>query len=110
MSGDPAAAEAILNSEQVKMIQKLTATLHEIDSQALNPQNAYMFYPSIQKATTPDFVQHERPNITVHYDKMFEFNGDFNNSEQLLNQMQKVAKGTTTKILDEINRDFKYRR
>lgn len=37
---------------------------------------------------------------------MFEFNGDFNNSEQLLRQMQKVAKGTTVKILDDINRDF----
>ena len=72
--------------------------------------NSHMIRPGVQSTLIPEYVRNDRMNINLHYDKMFEFNGDFNNSEQLLNQMQRVAKGTTTKMLDEINRDFKYRR
>lgn len=61
------------------------------------------------KNNIPDVVQKQQPNVTLHYDKMFEFNGDFNNSEQLLGQMQKVANKVTKGILDDINRDFRLR-
>ena len=54
-------------------------------------------------------MNESRGNVTLHYDKMFEFNGDFNNSEQLLNQMKNVASKATTKILNDINRDYKAR-
>lgn len=57
----------------------------------------------------PDVVLRQQSNVTLHYDKMFEFNGDFNNSEQLLGQMQNVAKKITTGMLDDINRDFRRR-
>lgn len=57
----------------------------------------------------PEIMRNEKPNVTLHYDKMFEFNGDFNSSEQLLNQMKNVASKVTTKVLNDINRDYKVR-
>ena len=87
----------------MKKINKLSEVMAKIDSNLLNPS---YIRPGIQP-TIPEYVKTERPNITLHYDRMFEFNGDFNNSEQLLGQMKKVATRATTKILDEINRDFR---
>lgn len=95
--------EGIINAEEMKKINKLSEAMAKIDSNLLNPS---YIRPGIQP-TIPEYVRTERPNITLHYDRMFEFNGDFNNSEQLLGQMKKVATSTTTKILDEINRDFR---
>lgn len=95
--------EGIINAEEMKKINKLSEVMAKIDSNLLNPS---YIRPGIQP-TIPEYVKTERPNITLHYDRMFEFNGDFNNSEQLLGQMKKVATSATTKILDEINRDFR---
>lgn len=101
-------AENIIGAEQMEKYKKLSNALAKIDGNMLNPNaNLYTSRPGVQSTLIPEFVRNDRPNIHVHYDKMFEFNGDFNNSEQLLNQMQKVAKGTTTKILNDINRDFR---
>lgn len=106
-------ADGILSDEDMKQIKNLRNALARIDKDMFNPNfdaNSHMIRPGVQSTLIPEYVRNDRMNINLHYDKMFEFNGDFNNSEQLLNQMQRVAKGTTTKMLDEINRDFKYRR
>lgn len=95
--------EGIINAEEMKKINKLSEAMAKIDSNLLNPS---YIRPGIQP-TIPEYIRTERPNVTLHYDRMFEFNGDFNNSEQLLGQMKKVATSATTKILDEINRDFR---
>lgn len=44
-------------------------------------------------------------DITINYHNTF--NGDFNNTEQLMDKMKSVAKSTTTGILKDINRDFR---
>ena len=95
--------EGIINAEEMKKINKLSEAMAKIDSNLLNPS---YIRPGIQPMI-PEYIRTERPNVTLHYDRMFEFNGDFNNSEQLLGQMKKVATSATTKILDEINRDFR---
>lgn len=95
--------EGIISAEEMKKMSKLSEALAKIDSDLLSPS---YIRPGIQP-TIPEYVRTERPNITLHYDRMFEFNGDFNNSEQLLRQMERVATNSTTKILDEINRDFR---
>lgn len=101
-------AEDIIGAEQMEQFKKLSNALSKINKDLLNPNpNSYTFRTGVQSTLIPEYVRNDRPNVTLHYDKMFEFNGDFNNSEQLLNQMQRVAKGTTTKILDDINRDFR---
>lgn len=103
-------AEHIIGTEQMEQWRKLSNALVKIDQNMLNPSanaNAFTFRPGIQSTLIPEYVRNDRPTVNFHYDKMLEFNGDFNNSEQLLNQMQRVAKGTTTKILDDINRDFR---
>lgn len=101
-------AEDIIGFEQMEKIRKLQNAMAKIDRNLLSPDlNPYTFRPGVQSTLIPEYIRNDKPNIAFHYDKMFEFNGDFNNSEQLLNQMQRVAKGTTTKILDGINRDFR---
>lgn len=59
---------------------------------------------------TQELTQAAKPNVTLHYDKMFEFNGDFNDSDHLIQKMETVSQKCTTRILDEINRDFRYGR
>ena len=95
--------EGILSVEEMEKINKLSKALEKIDSNLLNPS---YIHPNVQHMI-PEYIRTERPNVTLHYDRMFEFNGDFNNSEQLLRQMERVATNSTTKILDEINRDFR---
>ena len=91
--------EGVLTRRQTDGLLNLTPMLEDL--------NKTWNMNSITGNTMPEMVKgNDRPNVNVHYDKMFEFNGDFNNSEQLLNQMQRVAKGTTTKMLNDINRDF----
>lgn len=91
--------EGVLTRRQTDGLLNLTPILEDL--------NKTWNMNSITGNTMPEMVKgNDRPNVNVHYDKMFEFNGDFNNSEQLLNQMQRVAKGTTTKMLNDINRDF----
>ena len=91
--------EGVLTVEQVKAIREFTPVMENM--------NKLWNTSSIGSGSIPEAVSvKQRPNVTLHYDKMFEFNGDFNNSEQLLRQMQKVAKGATTKILNDIDRDF----
>ena len=91
--------EGVLTRRQTDGLLNLTPMLEDL--------NKTWNMKSITGNTMPEMVKgNDRPNVNVHYDKMFEFNGDFNNSEQLLNQMQRVAKGTTTKMLNDINRDF----
>ena len=48
-----------------------------------------------------------RPNVTLHYDKMYEINGDIYDAHQFENKVAKISKNQTTKILNDINRDFR---
>lgn len=90
--------EGILTPSQTEAFVKMAQNIDLYD---------YMpkYEPQIKIPETTPVAQ----NVSLHYDKMFEFNGDFNNSEELLAAMKKVAKNTTTKILDDINRDYKMR-
>lgn len=48
-----------------------------------------------------------RPNVTINYDKMYEINGDIYDAHQFENKVAKISKNQTTKILNDINRDFR---
>ena len=75
-----------------------------------NPDIREKFFTAYQPPVTqtlPKLEIRERPNVTLHYDKMFEFNGDFNNSEQLLKKMESVSNKVTTNILNDINNRFR---
>lgn len=49
------------------------------------------------------------PNIELNCDNLFEFNGDFNNSEELLEQMRSAGREGAKELLNSINRNFRYK-
>ena len=49
------------------------------------------------------------PNIELNCDNLFEFNGDFNNSEELLEQMRSAGREGAKELLNSINRSFRYK-
>ncbi len=79
---------------------------------AYDPTNFIKEQYSDYNVSTPTLVKVDLPpnSVQITYDKMFEFNGDFNNSEELLNKMRKVGTECTNKILNDINKNFKYGR
>lgn len=96
--------ESILTPIQTENMLKLA----ELLKNPYNMGNSYnMAYKPSATQNLPEIKIKERPNITLHYDKMFEFNGDFNNSEQLLKKMESVSNKVTTNILNDINNRFR---
>lgn len=49
------------------------------------------------------------PNIELNCDNLFEFNGDFNDSDQLLEQMRDAGREGARELLNSINRNFRYK-
>ena len=72
--------------------------------------NPNRFMPEVAKASNYKIdvpVKTVQRDVTVNYQNVF--NGDFNSTEQLIDKMNAVAKNTTTKMLNDINRDFRIR-
>lgn len=92
--------EAVLTPEQTRAMMNLAPILESM-------QKTWDVTSIGEPYKMPEFTKTGSPNVTLHIDKLNEFNGDFNGTEQLIGTMQKVAAGTTNKILGEINRNFR---
>ncbi len=92
--------EAVLTPEQTRAMMNLAPMLESM-------QKTWDVSSIGEPYKMPEFTKTGSPNVTLHIDKLNEFNGDFNGTEQLIGTMQKVAAGTTNKILGEINRNFR---
>ena len=60
-----------------------------------------MFSPNVNVP-----VKSSQPSIVLDYDLNI---GNFTDGEHLLNTIQKVSKESATKLLNDINRDFRIR-
>ena len=95
--------ESILTPIQTETLQKVAKVMD-------NPEFIKTFnIPSLNLTPPkiPQNLQNSRPNVSLHFDKLAEFNGDFNNIDQIDNRMMKIATKSATKLLDDINRDYR---
>lgn len=107
--------EGILTEVQTQALLELAPYLERMTMPGYREANAALATPQptsdvVGLRYTQELTQAAKPNVTLHYDKMFEFNGDFNDSDHLIQKMETVSQKCTTRILDEINRDFRYGR
>lgn len=90
--------EGILTQKQTSMLQNFANILPDINQLWNVPDYAVQ---------TPVMQRNDRPNVTINYDKMYEINGDIYDAYQFENKVAKISKNQTTKILNDINRDFR---
>ena len=89
--------EVVLNKKQTSMLQNLASVAPDIE-QMWNIPNY-----SVQ---TPVMHRNERPNITINYDSMLHVD-NFTDAPHLIGAIESTSKKVTTKILNDINRDFR---
>lgn len=93
--------ESVLTPLQTQGLLNLAPLLENI-KQDLNPARN-------QQIQAHSMYDGMRGNIELTVDKLFEFNGDFNNSEQLLAAMKSAGLQGAKELLNKINRDFRYK-
>ena len=94
--------ERVLTQKQNDLFETMVKNLE---------QNGNNFQWNIPNLVVPNNIplleKVNRPNITINYDKMYEINGDIYDAHQFENKVAKISKNQTTKILNDINRDFR---
>lgn len=89
--------ESVLTPIQTQGLLKLAPMLENLSSGI------------IPKVNVPDYINNKSTNsgVELNCKSLFEFNGDFNNTDQLLAAMEGAGTKAAEKLLNRINRNFK---
>ena len=89
--------ESVLTPIQTQGLLKLAPMLENLSSGI------------IPKVNVPDYINNKLTNsgVELNCKSLFEFNGDFNNTDQLLAAMEGAGTKAAEKLLNRINRNFK---
>jgi len=64
--------------------------------------------PKVQ-VDMPKFTKNERPNVSMNYGSLITINGDVNDTNHFLRQIEGVSQKVVNKTLTKIDKTFKYR-
>lgn len=99
--------EFVLNPGQIKALQEFKLSLEH--PQTMSDMNGVWNLNNLQsQRNMPPFTRNEKPNISMHYGSLITVNGDVNDTNHFLKQIQGVSQKVVNNTLKKIDRDFKY--
>ena len=97
--------EGILTPEQTKILQEFAPTLDNM-GKTWNLSSLKSGYGIPEIAS----VKKDRPNVTLHYDSLIKVNGDVNDTNHFLKQVERVSQKCINKTFEEMGREIRYGR
>lgn len=97
--------EGIFTPEQTKTLMALMPTLDNMsktwDMSSLKNGHGIPEIANVKK---------DRPNVTLHYDSLIKVNGDVNDTNHFLKQVERVSQKCINKTFEEMGREIRYGR
>ena len=97
--------EGILTPEQTKILREFAPTLDNM-GKTWNLSSLKSGYGIPEIAS----VKKDRPNVTLHYDSLIKVNGDVNDTNHFLKQVERVSQKCINKTFEELGREIRYGR
>ena len=95
--------EGVLTPEQVQALKDFAPVLED-----LHDMNKWMIPNLSPEINISKLMRNDRPNLTMHYDSLITVNGDINDTNHFLKQIEGVSQKVVNKTLTKIDREFRY--
>lgn len=98
-----------VDSARLQELLKIADHLVEHPMHISNAERLERLTNTQREQNTIELIRNDRPNVSMHYDSLITVNGDVNDTNHFLRQIEGVSQKVVNKTLDKIDREFKYR-